>query len=216
MQNSKSILKAIVIFLVIVALGVGLGWLGSRRKPIAPIPASPAVKNAALPDTKPSTPVRVAEANQEMIPMEPFVPEGDEPPSTNLEDQISDILGDDSELTNKVASLLKLYPKLSSGGKLECAEHLNNLVDDEEYAPLAEILTNSASPSAVNKFLLDELLNRPKSLMMPLTLAVACDTNNPAYKDARDNQETFVDEDFGEDYDKWKKAVDQWLKENPD
>jgi hypothetical protein len=216
MQNTKGILKWVAVFIVIVALGVGLGWLGSRRASSPPVFPGPTAEKAALRETAAPPLTHGAGTNLEMFPVPPMAVETPEATSTNLEDQIGDILGDDSEITNKVVALLKLYPKLSSGGKLECAEHLNNLVADEDYAPLGEILTNSASPPAVNKFLLDELLNRPKSLMMPLTLAVACDTNNPVYKDARDTLETFVDENYGDDNAKWKKAVEEWLKENPD
>ncbi len=40
--------------------------------------------------------------------------------------------------------------------------------------------------------------------------------NQPKAEEARDVLEVFVDENYGTDWAKWEKAIQDWLKENPD
>lgn len=219
MKNSSGVLKSILAFVVIVGIGIGIGWLASRRK--APPTTPPPTEAEASPaeSSQPKTPITMAKqfetTNEVVIPSEDS--EATAEPA-DLTDKISDILGDDTEITNKVEQLLVLYPRLSPAGKLEAAEHLTNLVGDEEdeYAPLAKILTNDDVPPKVATHLLDDLINRPKSLMMPLYLKVAVDPNHPGSKEAKETLEIFLDEGYSEDPVVLSNSVAKWLVENPD
>ena len=216
MKNSSGILKGIIIFLVLVAIGITFGWLASRHTPRPP--AATTVESTgdlnqrtALPSLG-LKPVTVTTNEVEIT----TKTEGMEEPSSP-EDQIGDILGDDTEITNKVEALLALYPKLSPQGKLDCAEHLSNLIagdEPEEYGPLEKIILSEDVPPKVATHLLNDLINRDSELMMNVYLKVVCDPNHPANKEARQTLETYVDEDFGSDTNKWIKAVNDWLKEN--
>src|SRR6185312_871612 len=79
---------------------------------------------------------------------------------TNWEEKIDDIVGSDDPDTNKVQKLFALFPKLPPDGQEEAAQHLSNLVDDEDYAPLGELLKNDKLPEGVLDELLADALNR--------------------------------------------------------
>lgn len=211
MKNSSGILKGILAFVVLVAIGITFGWLASRHKPTAPEPVASTTEPTKPTERRVGFTAQTVSTNE--VPTEPT-----EAPSepTDPADKISDILADDSEITNKVVSLLELYPKLSPAGKLECAEHLTNLVGDEpdEYAPMEKILLADDVPPKVASHLLGDLINRPPELMMPVYLKVVTNPNHPGNKEARETLETYVDEDFGDNAEKWTKAVNDWLKEN--
>ena len=116
----------------------------------------------------------------------------------------------------KAKLLLALFPKLPEDGQVEAAQHISNLLPDEEYSSLAQTLTNAAMPEAVLDVLMTDVLNRPNQLKLETLLDVARMPNHPKAEEARDVLEVFVDENYGEDWAAWKTAVEKWLKENPD
>ena len=215
------ILKPVLLFIAIVLIGVGIGWLASRQPSKLPA-ASTGNTGQKTADAGPAAtpaPLRlgVQSQNTNEVPNPEMVAETSEV-STNPDDMISDIIGGEAEVTNIVTKLAELYPKLSEAGKLEAVEHLTNLVPDEDYRPLAKILTNGTVSEAVASHILSDLIARPNNVKMPLMMAVARDPNNPGAKEAKENLELIIspEEDPGTDWNKWQKAVDDWMKENPD
>jgi len=217
MNNPKSILKGIVAFVIIVAIGVGIGWLASQRQKRAQKPIVQQGVTNTQTAVKP-TPIAMKTATISTNVVQITEESDEEPESADLEDKIGDILGDDSELTNKVAELLELYPKLTPAGKLEAAGHLVNLVGDEpeEYAPLGKLLLDTNVPVAVAQELVDDLINRPCSLMMEMYLKIVCTPDHPGALAARENLEMYLDHDYGDNCEAWTKAMNDWLKDNPD
>ena len=218
MNNPKSILKGIIVFVIIVAIGVGIGWLASQRQKRVQKPVVQQGVTNVQPVIKPAPiAMKTATISTNVV---KIVEEGmeEEPESTDLEDKIGDILGDDTEVTNKVAELLELYPKLSPAGKLEAAGHLVNLVGDEpeEYAPLGKLLLDTNVPPAVAQELVDDLIDRPCSLMMQMYLKIVCTPDHPGALAARENLESYLDHDYGDNCEEWTKAMNEWLKDNPD
>src|SRR5262245_60270666 len=60
------------------------------------------------------------------------------------ESRIDDILADESDNDlRKSRKLLALLPKLPQDGQIEAITHAVNLLDDEHYAPLSELVTNA-------------------------------------------------------------------------
>ena len=218
-MNSKGLLKLVLALVVIVAIGVGLGWLASHRSTPNPAPIAPVIGNtpeATSHSTAATTaPQPAGETATEPVPMN--IAPAEVAADKSWDDKIGDILGDDnSEITNKVEEFLKLYPSLPPEGKLEVVEHLNNLVDDDSYAPLAKIAADPKTPPLVSKSILDDLMNRPNSIHMPLALAIARNPQHPNAAAAKEDMEMFLEEDHGEDWDAWEKEMNQWLKDNPD
>jgi hypothetical protein len=109
-----------------------------------------------------------------------------------------------------------MFPKLPPEGKEEVSEHLANLVEDQDYAPLGNLLRDASQPEEVLDVLLSDLLNRPDSTKLPLFLELAKNPNNPKASEAKEMLELYVDEDYGSDWPKWQAAIDNYLKENPE
>ena len=226
MQKSK-ILMGVGILVVIVGLGLGIGWLATRGDiPQMPPPALPeSTKGIAF---TPPPPVHHARPTQvptvvphNVTPAPAPVPETTAfiPTNTvitNWEDRVDDILAADSEDTNKVQQLFAMFPQLPPEGKEEVAEHLSNLVEDQDYAPLRNLLTDASQPEEVLDVLLSDLLNRPDSAKLPLFLELAKNPNHPKAEEAKEMLELYIDEDYGNDWSKWQAAIQEYLKENPE
>jgi hypothetical protein len=135
---------------------------------------------------------------------------------TNWEDKVDEIIGPEGEDSEKVKRLLEMFPRLPEDGQVEVAQHLSNLVPDENYEPLGKILKDAKMPEAVLDVLLADLLNRPNSVKLPTILEVASNPQNPKASESKDLLELFLEEDYGADWPKWQAKMDEWLKENPD
>jgi len=139
---------------------------------------------------------------------------------TNLivdwEDKVDQILIADGEAPNKAKQMLEMFPRLPEDGQSEVAQHLSNLVPDEDYASLRKLLTDASLPESVLDVLLADALNRPNSLKLPSLLDVARDPQNPKAGEAKEVLQLFLDEDYGSDWTTWQAKMDAWLKDNPD
>jgi hypothetical protein len=138
--------------------------------------------------------------------------------STNAEweDKLEAILrseGDDSEKTKQ---LYAMFPQLPEDGQVEIAQHLSNLVSDQDYAPLGKMLADPKEPEGVLDVLIADLLNRPNATKLPMLLDVAKNSQHPKAVEAKDLLELYLEEDYGQDWAKWQAKTDQWLKDNPD
>ena len=135
---------------------------------------------------------------------------------TNWEDKVDEILGPEGEDSEKVKRLFEMFPRLPEDGQVEVAQHLSNLVPDENYEPLGKLLKDAKMPEAVLDVLLADLLNRPNSVKLPTILEVASNPQHAKASESKDLLELFLEEDYGADWPKWQAKMDEWLKENPD
>jgi len=135
---------------------------------------------------------------------------------TNWEDRVDEILTSSVPEADKARKMLEMFPRLPEGGQVEVAQHLANLVSDQDYPSLGRFLTNSALPEPVLDVLVADVLNRPNSVKLPALLGVARDPQNPKAGEAKDILQLFLEEDYGADWNTWQAKVDQWLKDNPD
>ena len=127
------------VLLGIVAAGLLVGWWGSRGT--APSPA--ASPSTQLPGSSPDArvPAMSADSNPPVEITAPAVAATNAPATTaatNLlagwEDKLDEILGSDQDDTNKVKDLFAIFPRLPEEGQTEVAQHLSNLVPDDNYA----------------------------------------------------------------------------------
>lgn len=132
------------------------------------------------------------------------------------EDKLDEILGAASPDEDKAKQMLELFPHLPADGQEEVAQHLSNLVPDSDFGLLRSYLTNAALSENVLDVLLDDVLNRPNSLKLPALLEVARSAQHPKAAEAKDFLELFLEEDYGDDWDKWQTQMREWLKDNPD
>ena len=135
---------------------------------------------------------------------------------TDWEEKLDEILGSGGDETGKAKQMLAMFRRLPAEGQVEVAQHISNLLPDEEYAPLGKLLTDPKLPEEVLDVLVMDLLNRPNSLKLPLLLELARDAQHPKAVEAKDLLEVYLEEDYGSDWNKWQAKLDQWMKDNPD
>lgn len=147
-------------------------------------------------------------------------PGGTLPVATNQipdwEEKVDAILTSDDPDPEKAKKMLAMFPLLTGDAQEEVAHHLSNLTPDEDYTAFGSNLTNSTLSEDVLDVLLEDVLNRPNSIKLPMLLEVARDPANPKAAEAKDVLELFLEEDYGADWAKWESKTKDWLKENPD
>lgn len=224
------ILMAVIVVVAVIGIGVGVGLLAARPGKAPPLVATqdstPHNTPAPMPPANPAPIViQHPQVTPQPAPIQP-VPvvqsNAVAQPATNTdteaewEDKIDNIIGSDNSDSNKVNQLFALFPTLPPDGQEEVVQHLSNLVDDENYAQLGELLKNDKLPEGVLDELLADALNRPNNLKLPLLLDVASDPNNAKSSEAKDLLELYLGEDYGNDWNTWGTQMTNWLQKNPD
>lgn len=229
MSTRPGIILIIVAAFALLFGGQYLGWFGKKQ--------GNANSSTPAPDSEPPTPTKVAVST----PPPPATVPADAvataparvpgrtaltpPPATatpaagtitDWEQRIDDLLTADGEENLKARQLLEILPKLPEDGQVEAAQHISNLLPDEEYASLAPTLKDPQTPEAVLDVLMTDVLNRPNAIKLETLLDVARAPNHPKGEEARDVLEVYVDENYGTDWGAWDAAVKKWLQENPD
>jgi hypothetical protein len=222
MRPLGTVLKISAIVVAIIVLGVLIGRFAARQDPLAPDPA-PAV--SALAESGAEATNRSTFFKKYA---EPRVPEIEtnltstdvSAPATNgmanWEDKIDEVLSSDAPVPDMAKKLLELFPKFPEVGQVEVAQHISNLLDDDDYAPMGRYLTNASMPASVLQVLMDDALNRPTSKKLPLFLEVARNPSHPNAAEAKAELEFYLDEDYGTNWMLWGEKMQEWLKENPD
>jgi hypothetical protein len=221
-MNSRSV----AIFAVVVALLVGtsIWFLYSDYAPHQPptpdpVPAAAPKKetsNAKLPDTKPDLVKPATGESPKTMPPAPT------PPTLTEDDRKIDQAlrmfpgNTDQDHTNTAQALINLLPTLSSDGQVECAQHVSNLLTDQEFGRVLHIWRNpSFNPEVIEVFATD-LMNREHKVMLPAMLDALKMPNHPYHEEAKTTLEVFLDGDFENDVPKWEKAMKDFLKKEAD
>jgi len=222
MQKFSKVFVVVVIVAGIVVVGGLIGWLGGKGS--APRGgAIPELSTATEPHSATTRPADVSPTSHpDTEPLtQPAIPKplmvGSTPNVlTNWEEKLDEILGAETDETNKVKQLFALFPRVPDESKVEVAQHLSNLTSDEDYAPLGELLKDPKLPDDALDALMAVALNRPNSVKLPELLEVARTPDHPKADEAKDILALFLDEDFGTDWGKWQEKMTAWLKDNPD
>ncbi len=216
--------RSVAIFAVVVAIlvGVAIWFLNSDIAPHAvPAAAAPA------PTPKPLAPASNPTTTTKTIQSPPVAPQ-DPPkvdtapapqPAAMTEDdrKIDEILrlypgNTDADHTNTAQALINLLPALTKDGQVECAQHISNLLSDEEFKRVMPIWRNpSFNPDVIEVFATD-LMNREHKVMLPAMLDAVRMPNHPYNEEAKTTLQVFLDEDYGNDVGKWEKAMKEFLK----
>jgi hypothetical protein len=226
MRNYSTVLAGIGVVAGIVGVGILVGWWGSRRPVTAgrpPVEISSSVESnptnrSSLPASIGTSASPASNAPTNPVPQSSPVP----PPAATTtplaawEQHVDQILGADTDDTNKVQQLFQVFPGLPEDGQIEVAQHLSNLVADEDYAPLGQLLQNAKLPEPVLDVLMGDVLNRPNAVKLPTLLEVARNPDHVEAAEAKDLLELYLDEDYGTNWDVWRQKMQEWLKENPD
>jgi hypothetical protein len=218
------ILTIIAVFGVLIA-GRYLGWFGGKSNDVAvnTAPAEPPPEAVEPPVSRPNSrmntpkpPVTAATATTTPAPpVETGV-------ITDWEQRIDDVLTGQDEEAAKARRLLEIFPRLPEDGQVEAAQHISNLLPDEQFAEIAKLLADPKTPEGVLDVLMTDVLNRPNKLKLDSLFDVARTPNHPKAEEARDVLEVFLDDvdwdavKASGNWDPVKAEKDKWLKENPD
>ena len=132
------------------------------------------------------------------------------------EEKLDSILRSTEPESAKATNLLSLFAKTSGDAQEEVARHLVNLLSDEQFPATVPWLTSTNTPEPVLSVLVNDLLNRPEKLKLPLFLEVARVEGHPNAEEAKSYLEVYVDHDYGTNWDEWAKAIEKHLKEKPE
>lgn len=219
MHNKSGLPKILGFVAVAIIIGIGVGWFASQPKTVPARPGatdeSPA-PTAAANSRPPASAKPAPESAETAAPTMPAPAVAAPPQMPDWGDKVSDILAADTEVADKYKEMIKLYPGLPDDGKLEVAQHLNNLAPDNDYSEMAKILVDPKVPGPVADAILFDLFNRPNSLKLPLMLQVARTPGHPGAKEALSNLALLLEEDHGTDWPRWEQTLNDYLKNNPD
>ena len=151
MRIRPGVLIAIVAVFAVLIGGRFLGWYGGKPVGVTGTgePADSASSTSETPalattPLKPNPPRPVASATQPTQTAAVPTPA----PIADWEEKIDGILTAQEEDGQKAKRLLAMFPNLPEDGQVEAAQHISNLLPDEDYASLAQTLTNAAMPEA--------------------------------------------------------------------
>jgi hypothetical protein len=198
-------------------VGILIGWLASRQGSVQPIvvpyssepppillPTAPPVAETARPALAARTSAKLPAADS-MI----------DPGPAEWEQKLDEVLLSEADDNTKADRILALIPTAPPNAQAELSQHLVNMVRDDHYDGTAQLLTNSATSTAVSSVLMNDLLNRNNTLKLPMLLAVARQDDHPLKDQAREMLELLIQEDNGANWDQWSAAIDTWLQNNP-
>jgi len=224
-MNARSL--AIFSVVVITIVGAFLWFLNSSDAPH--VPPDPA--KVTIPELSPKPEDGLPKPSQKSPDLAPAtkdpVKPAPEPPTPTLSEddrKIDEMLktGGDDEAghTTTAQNLINILPTLSSDGQVECAQHIMNLLSDEEFKRVMPFWKNSATNPDVIEVLATDLMNREDKIKLPAMLDAAKMPNHPYHEEALTNLEIFLDADHGSDWVKWDASLNEYLKkqveeENP-
>jgi hypothetical protein len=121
-----------------------------------------------------------------------------------------------TDITNTAQALINLLPELTKSRQTECAEHISNLLSDEEYPRALQIWENPASDPDVLKVFATDLMNRPARVMMPAMLIAIKMVNHPYHEEAKRTMRILLDQDHGDNIPQWEGAMNAFLEKEAD
>lgn len=222
MSKYAKVLKIAGVIAGVALIAIVVSWLGNRGsdgKTVAPagsetpLEYKPAGSAPLVDKSKPMAGI-VTVAGAKPSPTPPQAASTNQ--AAGWEDKVDEILTSSGADPDKARQMLEMFARLPEEGKVEVAQHLSNLVPDEDYGSLRKLLTDAAQPDTVLDVLLADTLNRPNSLKLPSLLEVARDPQNPKAAEAKDLLQLYLDEDYGNDWNTWQTKMEAWLKDNPD
>jgi|SRR5688572_14313680 len=138
------------------------------------------------------------------------------PESSEWKTKLETILGGNFNPEQKQRQIKELLASLPDVEAEQAVQALTLSVKNEAYGFIKPLAVDPTLPEAVRDEFMVDLLNRPNSIRVPLFLELARNPDHPDNENAYDTLEIFTNQKLGADWAGWEKAVDAWLKENPD
>jgi hypothetical protein len=125
--------------------------------------------------------------------------------------KIDQILRLDANETETAQLLLNVLPTLPPDGQADAAQHITNLISDEEYARVLPLVRSPNLNPEVLDVLVTDLMNRDEKILLPTLLDIARTPNHPHHEEALSDLQIFLDEDFGTDWPEWDAAMKTYI-----
>lgn len=218
MSNNRPLI--IVACVVLAIIGGTLWFLNTQKVPETPpkssaetkLPVSPTV----TPDTTtPPSTTRVPSTN-DLPKATANTPKATPRPLQEWELKIDEVLRSTADESQTAQILINMLPAMPPDGQSEAAQHIANLLLDEQYSKVLPLLKNAALPEEVLDVFVTDLMNREDKVKLPALLDIAKIPNHPHHEEALTDLEIFLDEDFGSDWNKWQTAVGAYIKKQED
>ena len=195
-----------IILALLVAIGGGL-WIaqkGSSSKPVLPPPVTTGTKEAPKPaETTPS----VAQTTPPVMPTPPAPEPAPAEVPQEEEQKLHHWLTESETPADAAEAMLADWKNLSEPGKIATSRHLANLVADDKFEPLKDLLLTTETSREVKEVLFADMLNRPNELKWPIIFQIMQQKTHPFSQDARNMLSVVLGADYGDDWAKWEERV---------
>lgn len=121
---------------------------------------------------------------------------------------IDEILRSNKEIPQMARDLHDLVKKVNGEAQVNASRHLVNLTSDEDYGLIAGYLTDQKMNPDVIEVLFSDLMNRNRTLQMPLFMNILKNPAHPQNEQVRNVLTILAGEDHGTDWAKW----DAWAQ----
>jgi hypothetical protein len=172
----------------------------------------------AEPATAPniSTPSTTAEASPTK-PNKPTIPtpKPNEPSAPAAwEMKIDQVLQSNVEHSTMALTLLKEIPAMPADGQTATAQHIANLISDNDFEKLFPYLQNTQLAPGFLEILTADSLNRPDKVKLPTLLLAAKTPNHPMSDTAKGFLSVLVGEDHGTNWNLWDQSIKKIIAES--
>ena len=176
--------------------------------PTETAPAAPAASGkTGAPLTKPLTRIGIRPATTEVT-VTPAAPTM----IANWPERIDELLLSADPEPKKAEQLLAMLPNLPLDGQEQAAQHMVNLLTDEQFPATARYLNDTNTPETVVTLLMNDLLNRPDPVKLPMLLDLAQVAGHPLAEESKTILGIYVEKDFGDNWNEWRQGIAEYLK----
>ena len=215
MNNNRPLV--IVACVVLAIVGGSLWFLNSKPVVPAPTTGKPAVDVPVGPSIYTPPPIG-STGNQNTAASKPLTdtpvkPKGTPRPMEEWEVRIDEVLRSTADESQTAQILINMLPTLPPDGQSEAAQHISNLILDEDYKKVLPLVKNPNLSEDVLDVFVTDLMNREDTVKLPTLLEIAKIPNHPHHEEALTDLEIFLDEDYGNDWSRWQAALDKYLKD---
>jgi hypothetical protein len=136
-------------------------------------------------------------------------------PLQEWEHRIDEVLRSNADETQSAQILINMLPTLPPDGQSDAAQHIANLLTDDQYARALPLVKNPNLPEEVLDVFVTDLMNREDKVKLPTLWEIARLPNHPHHEEALTDLEILIDEDFEEinrDFNRLKVGIDNYLK----
>lgn len=147
--------------------------------------------------------------------VKPQVAKATPKPLQEWERRIDEVLRSSADETQTAQILINMLPTLPAEGQADAAQHITNLIEDDQYSKVLPLVKNPNLSEEVLDVFVTDLMNREDKVKLPTLLEIAKMPNHPHHEEALSDLEIFLDEDFeslNHDFNKLQIGVTNYLK----